>query len=163
MTKSGYTVTTQGEVGLEAAGTVLNLLGVKAGADQNVDVLSWWIDFDSVSAVDKPVRVGLYTCTFATNPPGTNSTSVVVKQKYGRVAGNGFTAAKTWTVAPTVIDTEPLDEFSLDANKGLYRYDWPLGSTPDSPLAQGFVIRTLVETGDTTSAVARAGLKFERG
>lgn len=163
MSKSGYSVTTQGEVALAAAGTVLNLLGVKAGTDQNVDLISWWIDFDGVTAADKPVRVGLYTCTFASNPPGTSSTSVVVKQQYGRVAGNGFSAARSWSSAPTVIDTEPIDEFSLDANKGIYRYDWPLGQTPDSALSQGFLIRVLVETGDSTSAVSRAGLKFERG
>lgn len=163
MSKSGYSITTQGEVALAAAGTVLNLLGVKAGTDQNVDLVSWWIDFDGVTAADKPVRVGLYVCTFATNAPGTNSTSVTVKQQYGRVAGNGFTAAKSWSSAPTVIDSEAVDEFSLDANKGLYRYDWPLGQSPDTPLAQGFLIRLLVETGDTTAAVARAGMKFERG
>jgi hypothetical protein len=163
MAKSGYSVTTQGEVALAAAGTVLNLLGVKAGTDQNVDLVSWWIDFDGVTAADKPVRVGLYTCTFATNPPGTNSTSVTVKQQYGRVAGNGFTAAKGWSAAPTVIATEPIDEFSLDANKGLYRYDWPLGQSPDCALSEGFLVRVLVETGDSTAAVSRAGLKFERG
>jgi hypothetical protein len=163
MAKSGYAITTQGEVSLLAAGTVLNLLGVKAGTDMGVDVISWWVDFDGVTAADKPVRVGLYACTFATNAPGTNSTSVVVKQQYGRVAGTGFTGAKNWTTAPTVIDTEPLDEFSLDANKGIYRYDWPLGQSPDTPLANGVLIRVLVETGDSTAAVARAGLKFERG
>lgn len=163
MSKSGYSITTQGEVALASAGTIRDLLGVKAGTDQNVDLVSWWVDFDGIAAADKPVRVGLYVCTFATNPPSTNSTTVVVKQDYGRVAGNGFTAAKNWTTAPTVIDSEPIDEFSLDANKGLFRYDWPLGQTPDTPLSQGFLVRVLVETGDSTSAVARAGLKFERG
>jgi hypothetical protein len=162
MSKSGYTITTQGEVSMLAAGTVLNLLGVKAGAEFGVDLVGWWIDFDGVTAVDRPIRCGLYPCTFATNAPGTNSTTVVVKQNYGRVAGTGFSGAKNWTTAPTVIETEPFDEFSLDANKGMYRYDWPLGMSPDSPLGQGFLIRTLVETGDTTTAVARAGLKFER-
>jgi hypothetical protein len=163
MSKSGYAVTTQGEVALAAAGTVLNLLGVKAGVDQNVDLVSWWIDFDGIAAADKPVQVGIYACSFATNAPGTNSTSVVVKQQYGRVVGNGFTAARSWSTAPTVIDTEPIDEFALDANKGLYRYDWPLGSTPDTPLGQGFLVRVRVETGDSTAAVTRAGMKFERG
>jgi hypothetical protein len=163
MSKSGYSSTTQGEVALAGAGTVLNLLGVKAGTELSVDLLGWWVDFDSITAVDKPVRCGIYICTFATNAPGTNSTTVAIKRNYGRSLGTGFSAAKNWTTAPTAIDTEPLDEFALDANKGMYRYDWPLGQTPDCGLAEGFLIRTLVETGDSTLAVARAGMRYERG
>jgi hypothetical protein len=163
MSKSGYTITTEGEVALAAAGTVKTVLGVDTGTDMGVDVLSWWVDLDSITAGDKPVKVSLLVCTFATNAPGTNSTSVTVKQAYGRVAGTGFTAAKNWTSEPTTVESQSYDEFSLDSNKGLFRYDSPLGATFDCALGSGFIIRALIESGDTVTAAIRAGMKFERG
>jgi hypothetical protein len=164
MAKSGYTITTEGEVALAAAGTVKTVLGVDSGTDLCPDILSWWVDLNSITAGDHTVKISLLVCTFATNGPGTNSTSVTVKQAYGRVAGTGFTAAKNWTAEPTTVESQSYDEFSLDANKGLWRYDSPLGQTYDCALGSGFIIRALIETGDTvTAASIRAGMKFERG
>jgi hypothetical protein len=160
--KSGYSITTLGEVSLAAAGTVANILGVAGNANFGTDLQAWGFDFDGVDATQKPVRVGIYACTFATNPPGTNSTTVAIKQLYGRLAATGFSAAKTWTAAPTVIDTEPIDEFALDANKGVYFYPFPLGQTPDTPLGSGWLIRALIESADTVTAAIRARMFFER-
>lgn len=162
MAKSGYACTTEGEVSLAAAGTVKTVLGVKADADFGVDLKGWWVDFDSVTASDKPAKIQLLVVTFATNAPGTASTSVTVKQLYGRLAATGFTAAKNWTTEPTTVESQAYDEFSLDTTKGLYRYDWPLGETPDAALGSGFIVRVLVESGDTSSGACRAGLRFER-
>lgn len=162
MAKSGYSITSEGEVALAAAGTSKTILGVDAPSNFGIDVKGWWVDFDGVTASDKPVKIQLLVCTFATNAPGTNSTSVTVKQLYGRLAGTGFAAAKNWTAEPTVIESQAYDEFALDSVKGAYRYDWPLGESPDAALDSGFIIRALVETGDTVSAAIRAGMRFER-
>ncbi len=160
--KSGYKVHTEGEVALAAAGTVLNVLGVAGNANFGVVLKEVWVDLDGVEASDKPVRISVARCTFATNAPGTNSTSVTVKQCYGRHANTGFAAAKNWTAAPTVIETVADEEFSLDPNKGMFRYPWPLGEESDSALGEGWLVRALVETGDSTSAVIRAGLRVCR-
>jgi hypothetical protein len=162
MAKSGYSITTEGEVALAAAGTAKTILGLDGNANFGIDLKSWWVDFDGVTAAEKPVKVQLLVCTFATNAPGTNSTTVTVKQTYGRLAGTGFAAAKNWTAEPTTIESQAYDEFGLDPVKGVYRYDWPLGESPDCALDSGFIIRVLVETGDTVTASIRAGMRFER-
>lgn len=160
MSKSGYTITSEGEVALAAAGTIKTILGINAGTEFGVDLHGFWVDFDGVSATDKPVKVILGQTTFATNAPGTSSTTVTVRQKYGRLAGTGFAGAKNWTAEPTVITS--FDEFALDVNKGLFRYDWPLGETPDFSLGDGFTIQALIETSDTAVGAIRAGMRFER-
>jgi len=161
--RSGYSITTEGEVTLNAAATVKTVLGVKGDSSTPVNLKSMWVDFDGVSSTDKPVKVSLLVVTFATNAPGTNSTSVTVKQAYGRNAGTGIIAARNWTAEPTTVEPQSYDEFSLDPNKGLYRYDWPLGEEPDCALGSGFIIRALIESGDTVTAAIRAGMRFERG
>lgn len=162
MSKSGYSITTEGEVALAAAGTVKTVLGVDANANFGIDLQGFWVDFDGITSSDKPVKIQIAVVTFATNPPGTASTSVTVKQAYGRLASTGFAAAKNWTTEPTVIESQAYDEFSLDANKGLFRYDWPEGKTPDCALDSGFILRALIESGDTVTAAIRAGMRFER-
>lgn len=159
---SGYKVHTEGEVSLAAAGTTKSILGITANANFAVILDEIWLDFDSTTASDKPVKLSLARCTFATNVPGTNSTTVTVKQSYGRHAATGFTGGKAWTAEPTVIETVAEEEFSLDPNKGLYRYPWPLGTEPDSALGEGWVLRALIETGDTVTASMRAGMRVRR-
>lgn len=163
MSGSVYTITTEGEVALNAAGTVKTVLGCKGDASTPILLKEWWLDFDGVVASDKPVKCSLLVCTFATNAPGTSSTSVTVKQTSGRNAGTGITAAKAWSAEPTVVESQSYDEFALDANKGLYRYTWPLGDEPDCALGSGFIIRALIENGDAVTAAVRAGMRFARG
>lgn len=138
MAKAGYTVPTGGAVALTAA-TVKSILGAKGHANFGLDFKKVRISFDGVTASAVPVLCTLEYCTFATNSPGTNSTSITPVQAYGRVSAAGFTAAKTWTTEPTVLTV--IDEFLLDPNKGTVLYDFPLGDTPDSALAEGFIIR----------------------
>jgi hypothetical protein len=156
--KSGYSITTEGAVSLSAA-TAKSILGVKSGAttaNHGVDLTKIRVGFDGVTASAVPVLVELCAATFATNGPGTNSTSVTVRQLYGRLAGTGFSGAKNWTSEPTVLTV--VDEWLLTPNGGLVLYDWPLGTSPDSPLGEGFVIRC---TAPATVNV-RADLHFER-
>lgn len=138
MARVGYSATTGGAVALTAA-TAKSILGVKAHANSGVDLKKFRVAFDGVTASAVPVLVELCYSTFATNSPGTASTSVTPAQAYGRVLAVGATAAKTWTTEPTALTV--VEEFLLTPNGGVIFYDWPLGDTPDSALAEGFVIR----------------------
>lgn len=138
MARVGYSATTGGAVALTAA-TAKSILGVKAHANSGVDLKKFRVAFDGVTASAVPVLVELCYSTFATNSPGTASTSVTPAQAYGRVLAVGATAAKTWATEPTVLTV--VEEFLLTPNGGVIFYDWPLGDTPDSALAEGFVIR----------------------
>lgn len=138
MARVGYSATTGGAVALTAA-TAKSILGVKAHANSGVDLKKFRVAFDGVTASAVPVLIELCYSTFATNSPGTASTSVTPAQAYGRVLAVGATAAKTWTTEPTVLTV--VEEFLLTPNGGVIFYDWPLGDTPDSALAEGFVIR----------------------
>lgn len=158
MAKNGYSISTEGVVALAAA-TAKTILGVKSGAttaNHGVDLGKFRVSFDGVSASAVPVLVELCAVTFATNAPGTASTPVTIDQVYGRAPGTGFQAAKNWTTEPTVIT--PIDEFLLTPNGGFVMYDWPLGTSPDSPLGEGFALRL------TAPAIVnvRASMWFER-
>src|SRR6266496_4189085 len=129
MAKAGYSTDTEGTVASAAATTAKSILGVSAPAQFGCDLKGFSIDFDGVTASEKPVLVELCGCTFATQPPGTASTSTTVDQEYGRAITAGFTAAKNWTTEPTVITV--LRAWDVDPNKGLLIYDYPLGESPD--------------------------------
>lgn len=159
MAKSGYSLRTEGQVASAAAATVRSILGVKATADFGIDLLSFEVDLDGVVAAEKPVLFELCAATFATNPPGTNSTSVTVRQRRGRLSAQGISAAKNWTAEPTVLTV--IEEFSLDPNKGIWRMDESLGESADCDLAGGFVIRATVPTGGAVVNI-RSNMRVER-
>lgn len=154
MAKCGYSAVTGGAVALAAA-TAKTVLGLKAHANFGLDLLKVSITFDGVTATAVPVLVELCACTWATNSPGTNSTSVTPLQTYGRVVAVGATAGKTWTTEPTVLTV--LKELLLPPTSGLL-YDIPLGNTWDCDLSLGFAIRC------TAPAIVnvRATMDFER-
>jgi len=147
-----YTVDTEADVNFS---TVKTILGVKAHANSGLLLKEVWITFQGVSATGEPVLVELGYCTWATNSPGTNSTSNTPRQTSGRVLTAGFTGAYSWTAEPTVI-TVPKPLF-IHPQAGVI-YQIPLGDEWDSALAEGFVIRC-------TAAVAvdaRAGMVVAR-
>jgi hypothetical protein len=139
-----------------AAATAKTILGVNSPAQFGCDLVGYTISFDGVTASAVPVLVEICVCTFATNAPGTASTTVTVDQKYGRAITAGFTGAKNWTTEPTVLT--PFKEFLLDPNKGLIDWDFPLGQTPDTAVSNGFAIRC------NAPAIVnvRGTLRFER-
>ena len=145
MSKAGYSVATTAAVALTAA-TAKSVLGVASGAQFGVDFKKLHMGFDGVTASAVPVLVELCYATFATNGPGTNSTSRTPSQVYGRtIAITGVTAASNWTAEPTVLTV--LDQWTLTPNGGTVLYDVPLGDTPDSAVSQGFVIRCTAPAG----------------
>jgi hypothetical protein len=138
MAQAGYSAVTGGAVALSAA-TAKTILGVKAHANSGIQCKGFKVGFDGVTASAVPVLIEFCYCTFATNSPGTASTSVTAAQTYGRALTAGFTAGKTWTTEPTTITV--IEEFLLTPNAGLVIYQWPLGQEPDTALAEGLVIR----------------------
>jgi hypothetical protein len=155
MAKAGWSIVTGGAVALSAA-TAKSILGARAHANSALDLQLIRVAFDGVTASAVPVLVELCACTFATNGPGTNSTSVTPVLNYGRSTTAGWTAAKNWTTEPTVITV--MKELLLTPNGGVIVYDFPLGQSPDSPLNEGFLIRC---TAPATVNV-RATMAFER-
>lgn len=138
MAKTGYLTSTEGTVAL-ASGVAKTILGVSAPSSFGVDLKKFRVSFDGATASAVPALIEVCYATFATNAPGTQSTSTTVDQVYGRVITAGFTAAKNWTTEPTVLT--PLEEFLLPPAGGLVFVDYPLGDTPDSAVSQGFVLR----------------------
>lgn len=138
MSAVGYSCQTEGAVALSAA-TAKTIIGVKAHANSGLQLKGFFVAFDGVTASAIPVLVEVMYSTWATNSPGTASTSTTVRQSYGRILTAGFTSGKTWTTEPTVLTN--IEEFLLTPNAGFVAYQWPLGQEPDSALAEGFVIR----------------------
>jgi len=138
MASIGYSSQTEGAVALTAA-TGKTVIGVKAHTNSGLQLKSIEVAFDGVTGSAVPVLIEVLHCTWATNGPGTNSTSTTPKQAYGRVLTAGYTSAKNWTVEPTVLTV--IKEFLLTPNAGLVAYQWPLGQEPDCALAEGFAIR----------------------
>ena len=138
MATTAYKAGTEGAVALSAA-TAKSVWGVAGTSGFGVDLTKLRIGFDGVTASAIPVLVELCYATFATNPPGTNSTSATVTQTLGRTITPGFTAAKNWTTEPTVLTV--IDDWLLTPAGGLVILDVPLGTSPDSAVSQGFVVR----------------------
>lgn len=155
MSAVGYSCTTEGAVALSAA-TAKTIVGVKAHANSGLQLKGFLVAFDGVTSSAVPVLVEVGYCTFATNSPGTNSTSTTPRQAYGRALTAGFTSGKTWTTEPTAITV--IKEFLLSPNGGAIAYQFPLGLEPDTALAEGLVIRC---TAPATVNV-RASMDVER-
>lgn len=155
MAASGYSCTTEGAVALTAA-TAKTIIGAKAHANSGLQLKGFMVAFDGVTSSAVPVLVELCYATFATNSPGTNSTSTTPRQVYGRALTAGFTSGKTWTTEPTVLTV--IKEFLLAPDKGVIAYQFPLGMEPDTALAEGLVIRC-----NAPAAVnVRASMDLER-
>lgn len=143
MARSEYAVGTSATVAL-SAGVARTALVVLGSANVPVDLLKFSMGFDGISTNAVPVFWELCALTGATNStPGTNNTSETanIQQLSGRTAANGFTAfsAAAATFEPTVMTR--LRSNYLTPTGSLWMYDFPLGDSPDSPLAQGFALR----------------------
>lgn len=155
MAKAGLAIVTGGSVALVAA-TAKSILGAKAHANSCLDLQGFSLGFDGVTASAVPVLVEVCAATFATNAPGTASTSVTPGLRYGRSTTVGWTAAKTWTTEPTALTV--LDEFLVTPNAGLVIRDYSLGQTIDTPLGEGLLLRCT----SPAAVNVRATMLFER-
>lgn len=86
------------------AATPKSVVGLLAATNVCLDVNGFVASFDGATSSNAPATVEICTCTFATNGPGTNSTSVTpAKNDTGRAETIQATAAKTWSTEPTVV------------------------------------------------------------
>ena len=152
MAKAGYTAATGAAVALAAA-TAKTVLSVVATSTFGVDLQKVRLSFDGVTASAVPVLVELCYSTFAT--AGT-TTAGTVTQVYGRTVTAGFTTGYNYTAEPTVLTV--IESFLVTPAGGTVLYDWPLGTTPDTAVNNGFCLRL------TAPAIVnvRATLQFER-
>jgi hypothetical protein len=153
--RAEYKAVTGADVALAAA-TAKSVLGWKAGTSFALVLRRVAVFFDGVSATAEPVLVEYCYATFATNAPGTNSTSVTPVQAGGRVLTHGTTAARAWSAEPTVLTV--IDEELVHPQMG--KVEWvPPGDEWDTALGEGFVIRV------TAPAIVnvRASMTAERG
>ena len=140
MAKAGYSLTTLAAVPLVAA-TAKSILTVIAPAQFGIDLTKIRLGFDGVTASAVPVLVEACDNTLATNSTvGTNNTTAgTPTQNYGRTIVAGFTGFYNSTAEPTVLTA--YDRWTLTPNGGLVIYDWPLGSTHDTPVSAGISYR----------------------
>ena len=118
--------------------TVKSILGVKAHANSGLLLKGASVMFQGVAPTGEPVLVELCYSTWATNSPGTNSTSETPVQANGRVLTAGFTAGRAWSSEPTTLTV--LEPLFIHPQAGIV-YQIPLGGDYDCALAEGFVIR----------------------
>lgn len=132
-----YTVVTSAAVALSAA-TAKSVIGVKSGAAFGLILKEVQVYFDGTSGSGTPVLIEVCYCTWATNSPGTNSTSRTPAQVSGRAIAHGVTAASNWTTEPTALTV--LDEKLIHPQAGVL-HQIPLSDEFDCAVSEGFAIR----------------------
>ncbi len=154
-----YECTTEGNVA--PTSTALKyVVGVKAHANSGLRLEGFGISFDGASAAAAPALVEVLYTTWATNGPGTNSTSTTPRQVNGRALTAGFTSATNWSSAPTGGLTPVFPDLYIPQYNGTFVYRFPEGDQPDTALAEGFVIRVTATFSGTLNV--RAGLLVSR-
>lgn len=121
-------------------GAAKSVNGVFAATNIALKLLEMMVSFDGATSTNAPAVCDFARCTFATNPPGTNSTSTTVqKRDPGRAETIQATAGNTWTVEPTVVTPQ----FTQDVAQydGQFAYLCPQTSPIILVGGKGFVIR----------------------
>lgn len=154
-----YTCSSEGAVALASA-AAKTVVGVKAHANSGLLLCGFVVSSDGTDHTKTPFLVEITYVTWATNGPGTNSTSTTPRQIRGRVLTPGFTSGKTWTTEPTV-ETLVYPEFYIATAEATVVYNFPLGEEPDCALAEGFAIRCTTVAGSGTPNF-RGGLIVSR-
>lgn len=122
------------------AATAKSVVGLLAATNVCVKITEAAVSFDGATSSNAPAVCEFMQATFATNGPGTNSTSVTPpKRDTGRGETIQATAAKTWTTEPTVLTLQyPIDVGQFN---GIYHYIHPFASPFICIGAKGCVIR----------------------
>lgn len=122
------------------AATAETTNGILAAANIAVKHLESKVSFDGATSTNAPAVVDFARITFATNAPGTNSTSTTLqKRDPGRAETFQVTGGNTWTAEPTVVTPQ----FSMDIGQynGGLAYICPQTSPIIIVGAKGFGIR----------------------
>jgi hypothetical protein len=149
MANVGYKIQSLSSNALTASVT-RTVVGVKSGAAFGLQVVKWGFSFNG-SAAAAGIECQLVYSTWATNAPGTNSTSITATQDYGRVLTNGITGAGHWTTEPTALT---VIESKFIQQSGAYEWSVPLGKEPDCALGEGFAVRVITPAAVTPNYVA---------
>lgn len=122
------------------AATAKTVVGINPAANYRVRVLEAKVSFDGATSTNAPAVVDFCFVTFATNAPGTNSTTVTAVVKDKDVVETVQSAcAKTWTAEPTVVtvaETTDVGQFN-----GIYHYICPFAVPYVIKTSLGFGIR----------------------
>ncbi len=93
-----------GVTAISTTSTAKTIAGVKPRTNQSVYMWGFNIGFDGTTSTNGPAIVELQQNTWATNAPGTNSTSVTgYPIDNGRPETIQSSVGKTWTTEPTVL------------------------------------------------------------
>lgn len=149
-----WEITTTSAVAL-VTNTAKTVIAARAHANSSIYLSSYEVSFDGVTASAVPVLCEVVRITFATNGPGTNSTSVTPDLRNGRSTTVGWTAAVNWTTEPTVVSV--IRQFLLTPNGGTVFYDFPLQLEPDTALNEGLGIRCTAQAGVNVRAALVLG------
>lgn len=133
---AGYTVETNGDIALAAATakTIMNIINATNGL---IRLCEFAVSFDGVTATAEAVTVELCSSTQAT--AGT-TTSHTIAQCRGPVRTVQATAARNYTVEPTVLTV--LKRWLVTPFAGCLVVQFPLGREPEQvTTADGLCIR----------------------
>jgi hypothetical protein len=131
--------------------TASTVAGVKTPANQAVTLWGFDIGFDGTTSTNGPAKCEVGTCTFATNSPGTNSTSVTpVAFDSGRPETIQSTAGKAWTSEPTVISS--MEAFYIPSYMGSGIIFQPLAHPVTAKGGNGAILRVTQQTSVTPNA-----------
>ena len=123
-----------------SAAVAKTVAGCKAPSNQVLKILESRLSHDGANSANAPSVVDLADCTFATNGPGTNSSSYTPKKEDpGRAETIQQTAATNWTSEPTTIT--PRDTVNVGEYNGLYHYISPQMAPRIVVGGQGWVVR----------------------
>lgn len=137
--------------------TPTTIAGVKNAANQAIRCFGFNIGFDGILLV-APALIEIGQCTFATNSPGTNSTSVTPKPyDNGRPETIQSSAGKLWTAEPTVITI--VEDFLIPVYMGSGIIFVPLSKPLIAKGGSGIVMRITLPS--TVTANATGALKCE--
>lgn len=123
------------------AATAKTVVGVKAAANVCLKLLEAKASFDGATSSNAPAVVDWNRSTFATNAPGTSSTSITLgntKRDPGRAETIQATGAHTWTTEPTVLTAQ--DPTDIGQFNGIYHYIAPFASPLVIVGGQGFCV-----------------------
>lgn len=122
------------------ASTPKTVVGVLAAANVALKLTEASASFDGAVSTNAPVVVNFARITFATNPPGTNSSSFTPgKRDTARRETVQATAATAWTSEPTVVT--PQHSKDIGQYNGCYHYIHPFASPLVLEGGKGFGIR----------------------
>lgn len=122
------------------ASTAQSVVGIKAATNVCIQLTALSMSFDGATSSNAPAVCEFMQSTFATNAPGTNSTSVTPsKRDTGRAETIQATAAKHWTTEPTVLTLQ--QTVDVGQFNGVYTLLYPFASPFIIIGGQGEVLR----------------------